>query len=106
MKTTSIRKPVVVNIRQNGHVDVDIPAVGGSDGFDKLRQYLQNEHLAVVKSCIEGPDVRQCVLNVGSVEFELVYEDPYGNMIRSIGPDFTRTVEAIGRDLERRLVKI
>lgn len=105
MKATSIRKPVVVSIRPNGRVDIDIPAVGGLDGFDKLKQFLQNEHLAVVKSCVEGPDIRQCIFNVGIAELELIYEDPYGNSIRSIGPDSGRTVEEIGRDLERRLVK-
>lgn len=99
----SKQKAVVVSVRGTGCVDIDIPAVAGYDGFDKLRQYLLNEYQAVPKSNADGPDARRCVLALVNAEVELVYEDPYGNSIHSIGPDASGLVERIGRDLELRL---
>jgi len=99
----SDRKSVIVSIDRNGRVDIDIPAISGFDGFDKLRRYLQNEHGAVIKDCIEAPDACRCVFTLKGVDFILDYDDPYGNSIQSVGPDINHQVESIGRDLERRL---
>jgi hypothetical protein len=60
------RKPGIVTVRGTGHVEIDLPSVPGFDGFRKLRQYLQNEHGAVVKECVEGPDACKCVLSLQS----------------------------------------
>lgn len=87
-------------------LEVDICAVPGWDGFDKLIQSLKNEYDIEIIDCIDGPDARMCVLEVGGLEFELRHEHPYGNTIVATTPASESIVTEIGRDLEVRLKAI
>lgn len=97
------RKPVVISERGNGAIDVDVPAVSGWDGFDKLAQFLENEYQAKAINKIDGPDARKWTVEIEGQAIELRHEDPYGNSIHALTEQSAAVVRRIGLDLEKRL---
>ncbi len=84
-------------------LEVDVCAVPGWEGFDKLVQFLKNEYKIEVVKCIDGPDARRWILKAEGKEFELRHDDPYGNSLVAIAPESKSVVKKIGLDLENRL---
>ncbi|RCS58040.1 hypothetical protein [Parvibium lacunae] len=96
------RKPVVILERGNGIVDVDVPAVSGWDGFDKLFLFLKNEYQARAINTIDGPDARKWVIEIEGHSIKICHDD-YGNSIHSLAEESADLVRRIGLDLEKRL---
>lgn len=96
-------KNVVFSDKLGKPLEVDICAVPGWDGFDKLIQFLKNEYAVEIIDRIDGPDARRWKLKAEGQEFELIHEDPYGNSL--VAPTFAseHIVRKIGLDLETRL---
>ena len=82
--------------------EIDIGAVTGWDGFDKLIQFLKNEYSIKIISQKDGPDVRSWLLESNNQKFELRYEHPYGNSLVVVSSQYEDIVYDIGRDLQQR----
>ncbi len=100
---TQNRKPVVISEKNNGLIEVDVPAIPGWDDFDKLVQFLINEYQAKIVSKTDGPDARSWMIEIEGCAIVLQHEDPYGNSIHSFTDISSETVRRIGEDLEKRL---
>jgi len=96
-------KSVVISDKPGNPVEVDVCAVVGWDGFDKLIQFLKNEYAVEIVDCIDGPDARCWKLKAEDQLFELRYEDPYGNSLVALDSASENIVRTIGLDLEKRL---
>ncbi|WP_259779848.1 DUF3630 family protein [Aestuariispira ectoiniformans] len=96
-------KNVVFSEEVGQPLEVDIYAVPGWDGFDKLIEFLKNEYSVEVINRIDGPDARCWVLRSDGEEFELRHEDPYGNSIVASTVASEDIVRKIGLDLQERL---
>lgn len=99
-------KAVVVGVNSGGRAEIDIPAVSGWDGFDKLREYLLRTHGAHLVSQVDGPDARKCILSIRGYEISLIHDDPYGNSIQACNRESDEILQAIGADLSRRLATV
>lgn len=97
------RKPVVISERNDGLIEVDVPAISGWDGLDKLAQFLINEYQAKIVSKVDGPDSRVWKIEIEGHAIVLQHEDPYGNSIHALTDTGSVTVRRIGEDLEKRL---
>ncbi|MCU7937584.1 MAG: hypothetical protein KZQ99_22465 [Candidatus Thiodiazotropha sp. (ex Dulcina madagascariensis)] len=96
-------KNVVFSKNPDELLEVDICAVSGWDGFDKLIQFMKNEYSIEVVDSVDGPDARCWKLKADGQEFELRYDDPYGNSIVATSEFGEAIVRKIGLDLEDRL---
>lgn len=96
-------KNIVFSEKEGKLLEVDVCAVPGWDGFDKLIQFLKNEYSIEVLDSIDGPDARRWKLKADGQEFELIHEDPYGNSLVSLTATSESIVRRIGLDLENRL---
>lgn len=96
-------KNVVISDISTSAMTVDVHAVTGLEGFDKLLEFLKNEYTAEVIHYDDGPDCRIARINVDSTQIELKYENPYGNSLRALGIEGNKLLQEIGTDLCNRL---
>ncbi|RMH39791.1 MAG: hypothetical protein D6694_10850 [Gammaproteobacteria bacterium] len=99
-------KNILFSDKPGKPLEVDICAVPGWDGFDKLIQFLKNEYSVEIINCIDGPDARRWTLKAEGQEFELRHEDPYGNSLVAPTSASESIVRKIALDLEKRLAHL
>ncbi|MBI5843303.1 MAG: hypothetical protein HZB23_01390 [Deltaproteobacteria bacterium] len=98
-----MHKPVLFNIKPNQPLEVDICAIPGWEGFDKLIQFLKNEYSIDIIKMIDGPDARRWILKARGINFELRHDDVYGNYLYAPSSESEKIVTEIGQDIEQRL---
>jgi hypothetical protein len=94
-------EPVALSRTPRGR-ELFVPAVGGWDGFDRLRAFLVKHYAATVLETIDGPDARICRLQLGDCELTIEFDDPYGNAIVCRDDDCP-VFDEIACDLRARL---
>lgn len=87
-------------------LEVNIHAVSAWDGFDKLIRFMQNEYAIKVIDSADGPDARRWILEAEEQQFELRFEDPYGNSLIATCSASESIVRKVGLDLESRFKNV
>ncbi len=72
---------IVEIYREEDRLVVDLDAVPHWDGFDEMIDFLVEEQGAFVVKKMDGAFERLCILTVNGHEFELLYDDDFGNLL-------------------------
>lgn len=89
--------------RSNERLEVDICAIPGWNGFDKLIVFIKNYYAVKVVAKYDGPDARHSILESNGQKIELIHDDVFGNYLVAHTVESEPLVYAIGKDLENRL---
>jgi hypothetical protein len=94
--------------REKDKLIVNIDAMPSWEGFDELIDFLVKTYNALVVKKIDGPDARIGILKIDGHQFELGYNDDFGEEIivkiaKDIEARLSGKVVSLGNDIKVRI---
>ena len=90
--------------REKDRLVVDLDAVPNWDGFDEMIDFLVEEHHALVVKKTDCIFQRLCILTVNQHEFELFYDEDFGNSLIARNKESEEIVLKIAQAVETWLM--
>ncbi|MBA3661041.1 MAG: hypothetical protein H0W64_04915 [Gammaproteobacteria bacterium] len=101
-----MKREVTILKNKNQPIEVDIDPIPDWEGFDKLISFLKIYYSAQIVDSYDGLFNRKCTLETDGVRYQLIFDDWFGNSLRSLGVDSDPLIIKIGEDLKERLKDI